>query len=190
MLPFLYHLCILSSFHSFPSVIHQISKYTFLQISVLKGTISIEKQFSRFQISFPWKVVPWTLSIGSDKHVAVVTSTLSLEWSWKFIASLNIAHSWMKTWAHYSRWQFTKPWLQNPLLTQLKDFRIQEKIHFRKDSASSFASNLWILSYCGIPALDFSSRHVPSFLVFYISCFRALKQNKTAFKTVVFHYDL
>ena len=190
MRPFLYHLCILSSSHSFPSVIHQVSKCTFVQISTLKGTISTEKQFSRFQLSFLWKVAPWTLSIGNDKDVAVVTSTLSVERSRKFIASFSITHSWMKTWAHYSRWQFTKPGLQNPLLTQLKDFRTQGKIHFRKDSASSFASNLWILSYCGIPALDFSSSHVPSFLVFHISCFRALKQNKTAFKTVVFHYDL
>ena len=186
MLPFLCHLCIFSSFHSFPSVIYQISKHRFLQISTLKGTISVEKQFSRFQISFPWKVVPWTLSIGNDKDVATVTSRVILK-----------VHCQLK---HYPQLSENLSSLQEVTVyktmtresTTHSAERLQDtgKIHFRKDSASSLAFNLWILSYCGIPALDFSSRHVPSFLVFQISCFRAPKQNKTAFKTVVFHYDL
>lgn len=58
---------------------------------------------------------------------------------------------------------------------------MQGKIHFSKDSASPLGSSLWILSYCGIPVLDFSLRDIPSFLAFQISCFRAVKtkQNKS-----------
>lgn len=53
-----YHLCILPSSHSFPSIIHQISEYAFLHISAPKDAIPAEKQCSRFKQSIPWEFIP------------------------------------------------------------------------------------------------------------------------------------